>query len=1104
MNIFKKLFSSKKNVNSSTLDEKCRGLVELRHFIDEIEISDHYVPRSEYRTQIALYEPVIQHFKVLSDSGMLSQYCKGNSEITVKYVTETIIKYENIIELVDKHNEAFITRSLKDEKNYFDSILKEVDPAIILDDDQRKVILTDEDYCLVIAGAGAGKTTTMAAKVKYLVEKKHIDSKQILVVSFTNKAVEELKEKIKIGLGIDCPITTFHSTGNAIIHKNSPDEKLHIVEGSKLYFTIRDYFRGSIMQNENVVNKLIMFFASYFDAPYEGDDLNVFFNQIAKGNYSTMRSDLSEFKREIIDSRTKKSVTIQNEVLRSHQEVEIANFLFLNNIDYEYEPIYQYDILYSRKPYTPDFIIRQGDRVAYIEHFGITENGENDRFSDDEVAAYKRAVNDKIMLHRKHGTTLIYTFSKYNDKRPIVEHLRQQLEDNGFEIKPRSNDEVMEMLIAGEENRYVRKLINLICRFISNFKVNGYTTDEFNRMYHSTQNVRSRLFLEICNDCYLEYERYLKESNAVDFQDMINESTRLLREVKEMKQKLDFKYIIVDEYQDISRQRFDLTKALAEVTDAKIIAVGDDWQSIYAFSGSDITLFTKFAEKMGYAKLLKITKTYRNAQQVIDIAGNFIQKNKEQIQKTLESPKNINDPVIIYTYDGKYKGVDGNRRSGVMYAIAYAIETALDQIVEYNKKEGKKQGTVLLLGRYGFDGDHLEKTGLFEYITKDYKIRSVKYPTIDITFMTVHSSKGLGYDDVIIVNGKNETYGFPSKIEDDPVLSFVIKGDRSIDYAEERRLFYVAMTRTKNRVYCIAPENNPSEFLLELKRDYKNIRLEGNWNEDEPVQLGKKSCPICGYPMQYKYKNAYGLRLYICTNEPELCGFMTNEYKAGKLSIMKCDKCRDGYLIVKPGRDHGYFLGCSNYKKDGKGCNNSIGIAQYYEMFGYQQEEITQMDDERAKSQHDKKILKDKQVIERVIGTCDSIGKAEIPTVEYKSHDLNAVLCDILNSIQEISGESFYGISMITDILRGAHSERITKMKLNELKCYGSLATFSREDVTAIIEWMIEMKLLLKTKNQYPVIHITTIGYDYKNNMTEKDLKILKKKLEEDVVTWIQ
>lgn len=115
-----------------------------------------------------------------------------------------------------------------------------------------------------------------------------------------------------------------------------------------------------------------------------------------------------------------------------------------------------------------------------------------------------------------------------------------------------------------------------------------------------------------------------------------------------------------------------------------------------------------------------------------------------------------------------------------------------------------------------------------------------------------------------------------SKVEDDPVLSFVIKGDRSIDYAEERRLFYVAMTRTKNRVFFVAPEANPSEFLLELKQSYKNVKLLGNWNEEEPVSIAKKPCPLCGYPMQFKYKRSYGLRLYICTNEPEICGFMTN------------------------------------------------------------------------------------------------------------------------------------------------------------------------------------------------------------------------------------
>ena len=128
-------------------------------------------------------------------------------------------------------------------------------------------------------------------------EKKGIDPLQILVVSFTNKAVRELRDKINRDLEIACPIATFHSVGNAIIHKNSPEEKLNIADDSRLYFVIRDYLRGSVMQNENTVNILILFFASYFDAPFEGEDLNLFFNQIAKANYSTLRSDLENFNR---------------------------------------------------------------------------------------------------------------------------------------------------------------------------------------------------------------------------------------------------------------------------------------------------------------------------------------------------------------------------------------------------------------------------------------------------------------------------------------------------------------------------------------------------------------------------------------------------------------------------------------------------------------------------------------------------------------------------------------------------------------------------------------------------------------------------------------
>lgn len=1111
MGFWRSLFKKKekeKTENTVEINANAMQLLELQNFLDKLLLEDKYICRSEYQYEIEKYKTVIEFVKMLKDSGMLSSFCTKN-HLTNLDVEQCIRMSECLDKYVDRHNENYINKQLNIEKDYLDNILKSVDPKILLDDDQRRVILTDEDYCLVIAGAGAGKTTTVAAKVKYLVEKNNVNPSQILVVSFTNKAVNELREKINDELKILCPIATFHATGNAIIHKNMPEEKLNIVENSKLYFVIRDYFRGSILQNENVVNKLIMFFGAYFDAPYEGDDLNTFFNHIAKANFSTMRSDLENFKREVIDTRSKKSVTIQNEVLRSHQEVEIANFLYLNNIEYEYEPIYQYNIMYARKPYTPDFVIKQNGKMAYLEHFGISENGQNDRFGEKEVQEYKKSVNDKVLLHRQHGTTLIYTFSKYNDGKSLLLHLKENLEANGFEIKPRSNTEVMEMLISGEENRYVRKLINLICRFISNFKVNGYTADDFNRMYHSTQNVRIRLFLDICNDCFLEYEKYLKENKAVDFQDMINESARILREAKEMKQKLDFKYVIVDEYQDISRQRFDLTKALSEVTDAKIIAVGDDWQSIYAFSGSDITLFTKFQEKMGYAKLLKIVKTYRNSQEVIDIAGNFIQRNTEQITKRLESTKKINEPVIIYTYDSTYKGKNGNRRSGVNYATARAVEVALEQIIYYSKVEGRKAESILLLGRFGFDGDHLEKSGLFEYIGRGNKIKSVKYPELDITFMTVHSSKGLGYDEVIIVNGKNETYGFPSKIEDDPVLSFVIKGDRSIDYAEERRLFYVAMTRTKNRVYFIAPEQNPSEFLLELKRDYKNVVLHGNWSEDEPKTIGRRSCPICGYPLQFKYKNAYGLRLYICTNEPEICGFMTNEYKAGKLFILKCDHCRDGYLIIKPAKQNEFFLGCTNYKKDGTGCNNVVSKKQFYDMMGYVPDPVKL--EKKTLDSNEKKLndsIRVKSVTKTNNQTIDNkesetivteniiIKKGKFSETKYKEKDLNEIVYITLSALQNVSKIRYYGITMFVDVLHGVTTKRIFAAKLNSIPEFGGLSSLSKDELHAIVEWLIVNHFILKTKGKYPVLHPTYNGMHYGEIMSEKQLKQLKKFLE--------
>lgn len=938
MSFLTKLFGSNTNNILQPKDNKNNNFAyQLEEFLSNLLSKDSYISRSDYYHFISQNATEIDYLRKLQNDKLLENYCKQH-KLNYLNLQNSINDITNVKDLVSKHNQEFINNKLISEKEYLDNILKEVDPVIQLDEDQRKVVLTDEDYCLVIAGAGAGKTTTVAAKVKYLVEKQNIKPEEILVVSFTNKAVEELKDKIKKQLNIDCPITTFHASGNAILHKQN-EEKLNIVQNEKLYFVLEDYFNESVLTNEKLVDDLVTFFASYCDAPAdEIVDKTVLFNKIASSSFTTLKSELGEYEKKIIPSGDKKYVTIQNEQLRSNEEVQIANFLYLNNIDYEYEPKYKFNIPGTIKPYTPDFIIRQEKKEAYIEHFGVTQDGFSNRYSSEELQKYKKAMGDKVALHKQHGTNLICTCSKYKDGRELTVHLREKLEEFGFKLIPKDNKEVMKKITDQDGSRYVRKLINLVDRFIGNFKTNGYPVQQFDEWQLSSNNVRTKLFLRICKECYLEYERYLNKNNAIDFSDMINKSAILLKESQSVRDQIKFKYIIVDEYQDISKQRFNLVEALHNNSNAKIIAVGDDWQSIYAFSGSDITLFTKFSEIMGYAELLSITKTYRNSQEVIDIAGNFIQKNSAQIRKTLKSPKTITDPVIIYTYDSKLKERGSSARSGANYNQAKAVETAIEQILEYDKQTEKNTSSILLLGRFGFDGKNLERSGLFEYKNFGSKVKCLKYPKLNITFMTAHASKGLGYDNVIVINGKNETYGFPSKIEDDPVLNFVIKRDNTIDAAEERRLFYVAMTRTKNRVYFIAPEENPSEFLLEIKNDYKNVVLKGEWNGEVSSQNNyKKVCPICGYPLQHKYKEAYGLHLWICTNEPEICDFMTNKLSAGKLAIMKCPDC-DGYLIAKSGKTNNYFLACTNYRNDNKGCNKKIWKQDYYKIMGYELE----------------------------------------------------------------------------------------------------------------------------------------------------------------------
>lgn len=864
--------------------------------------ADHYIT---HRDIAHLQNTYSSYYKTLKNK-LVYEYLAnhaGDLRIDIQALQSFLRKMHTVTGDVESHNSDYVDRILLQEKGYFDTILQEIDPDIQLDEEQRRAVIIDDDYCLLVAGAGAGKTTTMAAKVKYLVEKRHIDPEEIIVISYTNKAIGELKERINMGLGIPAKICTFHAFAFEIVKQFSAEPPEVNFSSYKI---ISDMLERVIFHNKELMRKLVLFLGYYFDLAedvFKFENLDQYHLYKAARDYETLKSGLGDYITKVEQMRSKKTKTITGEYLRSVQEVQIANFLYLNGLDYEYERTYPLGSLSSKK-YTPDFYITQGEHTAWLEHYALTEWGTSNIFTYRQLNQYRKAIHDKRQMHATHKTTLLETWSVYNDRRPLIDHLKEVLENEGFILKPRNLEEVYHKIVETGKDKYIFKLIHFMMNFIEQYKTTGYNANGFEILRKKTDNPRTLLFLEIAEQVYTYYQGVLKQRNQIDFADMINDAHFYLQEIERQHIPLPYRYIIIDEFQDIARQRFNLTKRLSEITQAKVVAVGDDWQSIYAFSGSDITLFTRFLELMGAGTELKITHTYRNSQELIDIAGGFVQKNSSQIRKQLISPKHLEDPIKIVPFDDKIKP---------MNALANVIEQIIGEILS----EFGAQRSILLIGRYNYDMYKLYRTGQFSELPNG-RVKSTKYPDANISFMTAHSSKGLGYDNVILINMFEGKFGFPCQIEDDPIIKLVTYEDNSMPFAEERRLFYVALTRTKNRVYIATPKNRPSRFLIELIKDF-NIPHTNDINM-QVVDLFNLRCPVCGFPLKYEFNKNYGLNLWICTNDPEVCDFMTND-RVHKHDICKCPQCKDGYLVVRVNNNnHSVFYGCTNYHRDTDKC----------------------------------------------------------------------------------------------------------------------------------------------------------------------------------------
>lgn len=724
---------------------------------------------------------------------------------------------DSLSQKVKVHNEQVFIARKAEAKQIIGNI-----KGFPLDDQQLDCVVTDAHNQLVIAGAGTGKTTTIVGKVKYLLKKHLCKPEEILILSFTKKSAEDMNQQLKDN--IDVPITacTFHSLGY--------DKVLAKLEGKKAVFQDTSRFVWDQLKEEIKNPKYLKLLVDY-----------LLYNKSKSKSMDDFKS-ADDYNQYIEENPPK---TINGISVKSYGEMDIANFLWQNQVVFEYERPYRFlTATEDYRQYQPDFYLPEYD--VYIEYFGINRKGKvSDAFSgkNGKIAsqAYSEGMRWKRRIHKEHNTKLVECFAYEKFEDTLLDELSQRLINQGVVLKPRSAEDMWASMLDDYEKNFIfQRIASLLESMLIQTKANAYSIEDLKRINGLTKNILERRenddILRLFEPIYSAYLKMLCEKNYIDFSDMINNAARYICDGKYTN---PYKVVIVDEYQDISKPRYNLLKALRDSSDYKLFCVGDDWQSIYRFAGSDVNYILNFEKYWGQTKIGKIETTYRFPKRLIEASGCFVMENPSQIKKRLKTPSKDNDFVL---------------GAGLW---------------DWRLSELPRNSKVLFLGRYK-DDEKMMKKFLKNLISTEKK-GEYKYngrEDLSINFMTIHASKGLQADYVFILNNKNGRKGFPSKIEDAPVMKLFSENPEDFPYAEERRLFYVAMTRAKKKVIFVPPSNPAEEscFYGEISSHYeKEIKAEG-W-----------TCPKCGGHLEKK-KGPYGIFVG-CSNyrrEYQKCKFTRN------------------------------------------------------------------------------------------------------------------------------------------------------------------------------------------------------------------------------------
>jgi len=803
-------------------------------------------------------------------------------DITDQLPKETLSKFNQLKPLltgrhgyIAEFNKAYTQRQLEAYKDYFDSV--EDNP---LTQNQRESCVIDGRYNLVLAGAGTGKTSTIVARAGYLVKSGLAKSNDILLLAFGNEAAKEMDTRIRDKLQFDdLTATTFHAFGQRIIaevEQKKPSIN-QMATDEKAYEAFIDHTLRGYLKHDDYQSSALSYLL-YEKHPYK----NPFsFKTLKAYNQYIQENELRTF---------------QKELVKSYEELLIANFLFQQGIRYEYEANYQINTTtVDFRAYQPDFYLP--DYGIYIEHFGVDEDNNTPPFVDR--AKYLEGMRWKRELHEKHETILVETYSYEKRQGVLLQSLTEKLKHYDVEFKPVANNALLSKL---EELGEILDLSKLLASLLKQFKTSNSSFDELTKY---SEGKGHRAILKLFNPIYESYEEMLKQTDTIDFNDMISMATRY---IETGQYQSPYKYIMVDEFQDISAPRNAMIKVLLNQNeDNGFYCVGDDWQSIYRFTGSDINIIAEFEQNYDFSSTTILDKTFRFNNKIGEVASKFIQCNPVQFEKNIKSHHEIETPAVSLL-----KTNDDN----------YGLNASLASI---NAKTDKP-ATVLILSR-------------FHFRFKDLELNAIKhnYPNLKITTQSIHASKGKEADYVIILGLEKGKFGLPSTKITHPLLELLLPSLEAFPYAEERRVFYVALTRAKHHVYLITNPHNPSIFIRELlKNKYEITDDEFNSGGFSP-KLVEKLCERCevGYMVPRDGVNGK----FLACNNPA-CNITENGcdwcnsalIKEGNFRVCEnaecgfkqpiCPQCGAG-MKLRNGQ-YGKFWGCVNYHSDREfSCGNT-------------------------------------------------------------------------------------------------------------------------------------------------------------------------------------